>query len=352
MEKKEQSSILESINVYSILRDLLRNSWAILLGAIAVGMIVNLITHSKIENTYSTKATFVVTSRTSGNYAYNNLAAASTMAESVSNVLNSSLLKKKVCDDLGVASFEATMSAKVISDTNLMTLRVTSDSPQNTYRITRSVMKNMEELSRHVSSDMVLEVLQQPEVPIGPDLRVSTRKQMFKAAVIAGLGIAAVFALLSFLKDTVKSEKDLEDKLDAVCLGELYSYGSRSLFGKQQNKLLITELTAGFEFVERFKKLGARVASEAEKKDAKVILITSVREHEGKTTVAANIALALARKTEKVLLVDCDMRRPTLNNLLFDGEKIKGVTLIEAIEKDLTLDDALIKDRKRGFSLL
>ena len=351
-EKLKEGSILENINTYSILRDLLRSLWAILLGAAAVAMIVNMITHMRMESTYSTNATFVITSRTSGNYAINNLNAASTMATSCSNVLNSNLLRTKVCGDLGVSSFNATMSTKVITDTNLMTLKVTSDTPWNTYRITRSVMKNMEELTEHISSDMVMEVLQDPAVPVAPDVSVSTRGEMLKAGLIAAAGFAAVFAVLSYIKDTIKSEKDLEDKLDSVCLGELYSYGHRSITGKQKDKLLITELTAGFEFVERFKKLAARVSAEAEKHDAKVMLVTSVREHEGKTTVAANIALALAKKSDRVLLIDGDMRRPALSELFADEDvKLKG-SLADVIRGRVEPDDAVHFDVVRGIYLL
>ena len=356
MEKKmNPGSILDSINLYSMLRDVLRNLWAIILGAVAVAMIVNMITHVRIENTYSTKATFVVTSRTSGNYAYNNLNAASTMATSCSNVLNSSLLRKKVCDDLGVNSFNATMSTNVITDTNLMTLRVTSDTPQNTYRIIRSVMKNMEELSTHISSDMVMEVLQDPDVPLAPDISVSTRKQMVKAALLAGLGFTAVFMFLSFKKDTIKSESDLEDKLDAHSLGELYAYSKGkpgAIFSKKKNKLLITELTASFEFIERFKKLASRVSTEAEKNGAKVILVTSVREHEGKSTVASNIALALARKSDRVLLIDGDLRRPALGKLFLDDGVQIDISLQEVLEDKGSLEDALIHDEKRELYLL
>ena len=356
MEKKEQpSSILDRINPYSLLRDVLRNLWAIVLGAVAVGLIMNMYMHSKVENSYSTRATFVVTSKTSGNYAYNNLTAASTVASSLSNVLNSNLLRTKVCEDLGVKSFDATMSASVVTDTNIMTLRVTSDTPWNTYRITRSVMKNMELLTRHVSGDMMMEVLQEPAIPTAADSVLSIRRQMIKAAILGGLAFTALFLFLSYKKDTVKSEEELEDRLDAESLGELYAYPTRaggSPFSKKKNKLLITELTAGFEFVERFKKIAARVATEAEKADAKVILVTSVKEHEGKTTIASNIGLALARKTDSVLLIDCDMRRPKLTDLFTDEDKKPELSLMDIIEGNCTLNEALIHDKKRGVYLL
>ena len=149
MENQQNNdSLLEQLDFYSIVRDVLRNLLVIVLGALAVAMLVNVAARAEYRSTYSTNAVFVVTSRTSGNYAYNNLQAAATMAESYSNILGSNLLKKLVCRDLGVDSFNATMSAGAIEDTNLITLRVTSDTPENAYRITRAVMKNVSGLAR------------------------------------------------------------------------------------------------------------------------------------------------------------------------------------------------------------
>ena len=122
----ELSFLMEKLDLFSLFRDVLRNLWAILLGAMAVAMIVNMMVRAEFRSTYSTMATFVVTSKTSSNYAYSNLSAASNTASSFSNILNSNLLRKKVCQDLGTSTFRASASAKVINGTNLMTLRVTA----------------------------------------------------------------------------------------------------------------------------------------------------------------------------------------------------------------------------------
>ena len=100
--RQDIGSLFDELDMFSILRDVLRNLWVIILGALAVGMIVNMSVRADYQSTYSTTATFVVTSKNYSNYAYSNLNAANTMADSFSNILNSSLLKKKVCQYRGL----------------------------------------------------------------------------------------------------------------------------------------------------------------------------------------------------------------------------------------------------------
>ncbi|MBR5094183.1 MAG: polysaccharide biosynthesis tyrosine autokinase [Oscillospiraceae bacterium] len=354
--KQDLSSLLERVDLYSILRDTLRSLWAILLGAIAVAMIVNMSVRADFRSTYTTTATFVVTSRTSSNYAYSNLSAASTMASSFSNILNSNLLKKKVCQDLGMSSFRATTAAKVISGTNLMTLRVTADTPENTYRITRSIMDNVSDLTQFVSGDMVMEVLQDPTVPTKADASFSASGQTRKAFILSFLAIALVFMFLSYRKETIKSEKDLESKLDAKSLGMLHSeerYHTVSDWLKRRpKKHLVTELSAKFEFVERYKKIAAHVSSQGHRLGAKTILVTSVQEHEGKSTVSANLALTLVQQGYKVLLIDGDLRRPTQQTLFLDKDTKLKASLGSLLMGQATLGEAMIYDEDRDLDLL
>ena len=352
----EFSAILDRVDLYSILRDVLRNLWAIVLGAVAVAMIVSMVVRADFTSTYSTTTTFVVTSRTSSNSTYSNLSAATTMAKSFSNILNSSLLKKKVCQDLGVESFNATTSAKVITGTNLMTLKVTSDTPYNTYRIARSIMSNMNGLVQYVSTNMVMDVLQDPLVPTKADASFSARNQTSKAFLLTFAGLVLAYMYLSFKKTTIKSEKNLESMLEARSLGMIHhesSYGTLgSLLHHKKSKFLVTELTAKFEFVERFKKIAAHISGHAHKVGAKTILITSVQEHEGKSTVAANLALTLVQQSYKVLLIDGDMRRPTQNHLFLEPDTQLKATLGDLMIGQASMNDALYFDEARGLYLL
>lgn len=354
--RNDLSFLMDRVDFYSIFRDTLRNLWVILIGVIAIGMATSMYVKSEYKSTYTTTATFVVTSKTYSNNTYSNLSAASTMADSFSNLLNSNLLKKKVCQDLGMATFDATAKTNVITDTNLMTLRVTSDTPEKAYRIIRSIMDNIGDMTQYVSSNMVMDVLQDPAVPTKADKAATTRSQVVKAGMVGFALLTLTFMILSYKKETVKSEKDLENKLESKSLGMLYHEGKynslAALLRGRKNKYLVTDITARFEFVERFKKIATRVSSEAHKKNAKVILVTSVREHEGKSTVSANLALSLVQQSYKVLLIDGDMRRPTLNSIfLTKGEKL-DVTLAALLAGKAPMEEALYRYKETGLYML
>ena len=76
--------------------------------------------------------------------------------------------------------------------------------------------------------------------------------------------------------------------------------------------LLITNPTISFGYLEAFQKLSFRIHSEMKSKNQKVLLVTSIGENEGKSTVASNIALALAQNGSNVVLADLDLRRPAI----------------------------------------
>ena len=68
--------------------------------------------------------------------------------------------------------------------------------------------------------------------------------------------------------------------------------------------------------LERFKLLRYRLYRLREQRALRSVLVTSAIPREGKSMVAANLAATLAQATDQVLLVDADLRRPSLDSFL------------------------------------
>ena len=122
----------------------------------------------------------------------------------------------------------------------------------------------------------------------------------------------------------------------------------RYLLKKQRAALLITDPTTSFHFTETIHKLRHRVEQRMGKK--KLLMVTSVLENEGKSTVAVNLALAMAKKNRKVLLIDCDLRKPACAKILKVKWGQPGVRAVLGGEADAS--DRIIHDRSTGLDLL
>lgn len=93
--------------------------------------------------------------------------------------------------------------------------------------------------------------------------------------------------------------------------------------------------------MESYKKLAAKVEYQMAKNEQKVLVVTSVSENEGKSTVAANLAITLAEQSKRVLLVDGDIRRPS-QFLIFGMEPKEENELGEYLRGNGSLADVMV----------
>lgn len=82
----------------------------------------------------------------------------------------------------------------------------------------------------------------------------------------------------------------------------------------------------------------------------KSFLVTSAMPGEGKSTVSANIALALAMKGHSVILVDADLRNPSTAKVL--GMEEKDIGTLEVIKGDADIKDAVQSYKDSGVMVL
>jgi len=104
----------------------------------------------------------------------------------------------------------------------------------------------------------------------------------------------------------------------------------------QPSELLVTISSPRSPISEAYRTLRTNLQFVSPDKPLQTLLITSPGAEEGKSTMLANLAVAMAQGEKRVILVDCDLRRPTLHKL-FGLQQEKGLTSMIVDEK--ALDD-------------
>lgn len=159
-----------------------------------------------------------------------------------------------------------------------------------------------------ISSVEVVDPAVTPKIPVKPN-----RKKNLALGLVLGvmLGIGLVF-LLDYMDQSIKTAEDVRDKLGLAVYGIIPRIPFADEDAKLPRKRLITTLAPKAPVVEAFRALRTNLHYITGKEAHKVILVTSCLPNEGKSTVSGNLAVVLAQTGAKVLLVGCDLRRPSL----------------------------------------
>lgn len=352
-ERQSDQIRLLSFDWIVLIRDICKRWYLIVTVAVLAGIAAYLISDIRYVPNYTTTTTFVVSKQDSSATVYQNLSATTSLASVFSEVLNSSILRTTVLEQVGLDSFEGTIQAGAVPETNLLTLQVTDANPRTAFLVTKAIVENHKVVSYQVMGDTVLEVLQKPKVPTYPSNSSMAMRNLKRATVIAAVAMCVLLGVISYLRDTIRSRTEAKEKLDCRCLGEICherKYKTlRAMLKRKKTSILITNPATSFQFVETFRKLRRKVERYLPKEGG-VLMVTSILENEGKSTVSVNLAMALARKNKRVLLVEADLRKPACHKILdLDAH---GAGTIDVILKNATLDEAVITDQQTGLDLL
>ena len=305
-----------TIEWHSLVKDIIKNLWIVVLVAIMGYMGIFIASKSVYKPEYTSSAMLVVNSGTNANNAYSSYTVSSEMANVLTNVFVQPAMKAKAAEFAGKDGFRGSVSASVLSSTNFIEVKVTSDDPQNSYELLSAILEVYPEISENVFENAKISVLRLPSMATTPSNSMSYSN---RDLIIGGCVTVALFAIivLSIIRDTVKNEDSFENKIDAKLLGcivhEKKQLSFKDRLKKKKRGLLIdSNAFVTLSFVESFSKIAAKIEYTKNEKGSKVYAISSVTENEGKSTCAANIALSLANRGHKVILVDLDCKKPAL----------------------------------------
>jgi tyrosine-protein kinase Etk/Wzc len=176
-----------------------------------------------------------------------------------------------------------------------------------------------------ISSINVIDPAKLPRKPVKPD-----KMKNVVLALLVGLMLGGGLAFFTeYLDDTIKDGEEARRLLGLPIMATIPFITGDKSDQQEYAPSLISHLNPKASVTESFRSLRTSIHFSAISKEKKVILVTSNFPSEGKTTVIANLAVTMTQTGAKVLLIDCDMRRPS-QHTLFKQEKIPGLSEILA----------------------
>lgn len=325
--KKSKSWFTITFEWNSLIRDLVRNVWVIFLTALIAYMGIQVYEKSIYTPSYTSSSILVVRAKVGSSGIYSNLASSSEMATIFTKVFQQQSMKKLAAENVGLTSFNGTITAEVTGTTNLLNVSVKSKDPELSFRLLTSVLEVYPSISDTIFSDAVIDVIKNPDMPTSPSNSPLTTYRT-QIVLLAMVFAAALIVLFSLMRETVKEEKGFTDKIDAELIGTV-THEQAHLSRKEKRKkkkraLLINDAYSSLKFTEDYQKLATKLEYVQKRKNKKVFAITSVAENEGKSTVAANLAIALSGRGYKVALLDLDMRKPSMYKIFDYNQEMEN----------------------------
>jgi capsular exopolysaccharide synthesis family protein len=265
------------------------------------------------------------------------------LVQSFSQLATTPAVLQPVIDTLDLDTTPAALAANVSATTPLNTVIVevtaVSSSSEQAARIANAVTSSLAIVGQDLAPEgpdgapsITLETVstaQAPLNPYSPNLML-----LIATGTLLGLAAGAAFAVLRDMLDTrVRDEKDLALVSDAPLLGKVGAKSRKDPAGIAMHVMPRSTIAEGYRRIQtnlEFIEVDHR---------PRTIVVTSSVAKDGKSTTAVNLALALAERSSRVLLIDADLRRPSIAEIC-GVEADVGLTTV--LVGAITAEDAIV----------
>lgn len=349
---------LSNINPYTLAKDFFQN---ILLCVMAffIGVFgIDIYSEAIYVPVYTSSMTVSINKDVQFSRFYDDLSSTIEIAEVLKNVFSSEVLRLRVEEQTGT-KFTGEITSSAIAQTNFITITVTEKTPQKAFDALVAVYDNYDkDFNNSVFDNIRTNVISAPTVPTGPSNVKVNKAFGKKLGVLLACVVALLILFISFIRDTVKQPSDVENSIDGELLGVIYHEKikkKRRIDGTgKSNLLIVTNPLISYGFSESIKKIAVKIYYKLKGKHAKRVLITSVDQHEGKSTISTSIALQMMKGNEnqRVLLVDADLRKPAIRFLFPEINFEKEHSIFEYLRGNIPVSDIIMHDPESGLDII
>ena len=247
--------------------------------------------------------------------------------------------------DITAGQISPTLSMASVSETGVVAVKSTTKNAQLAADIVNAVMEDApDEIIRVVGAGSI-EIIDRAKVPIFPDSRGEINKGMRGALYGAAVG-ALILAILFLLNQKITSANDIKENYNPPVLASL----QRVSASKAEPSAFMLNNQSPMEVMESYAKLRMNLLYTLVGKKSHSVVITSSISREGKTTIAANLAISCAMGGKKVLLVDADLRRGCQRDVFEFDKHARGLS--DILVGKCKWQDTILKDIRETLDLM
>lgn len=340
------------INFKRLIDAVLQKSWTIFLVATICSAVILVGTIFFVTPQYEASAMFYINNSdisvggASLSLTASDISASRGLVDTYIVILNTRETMNHVIDyagvDLSYSQIRGMISAEAVEETEVFRVTVESPNPNEAEIIANAIAYILPKRISSIVEGTSAKVVDAAVLPTSPSSPSYTRNTMlgFALGLLMSVG---VIVLREIIDITIRSDEDVKQVCSHPILAEVpdmsapskggsyYYYGESgkkgtkkkgSAYGaaakqpEKQREIIGPDIS--FAASEAYKLLRTKLQfSFADDNDCHVIALSSAMSGEGKSLTAVNLAYTLSQLDKKVILIDCDMRRPTL------AEKLK-----------------------------
>lgn len=359
MNEEKKVTQWSHVSFYCLARTMLRNCWMIVATALIFSMSASLFLTWFRAPRYQSTMTYAVTARTTSFLSSGNLTSTKEVAAVLSELLETDLISDSIrAADPRLENFTGSISAKQLGESNFIIVTATASTPEQAFLALDALSDTFPNFADFISGRSVLNILRNPSVSSAPSNQLNSTRICRIAGLVGAALMAVILCYLSIRSETIQTRTGARHLLDAPIIASIsHERKNRTLKSALQRtvqQVKVFSPTTSFTYTEQINTICSQLEHEARVRDRKIFLITGVGENEGKSTVAANVAAALALKGHNVALVDCDLRKPAMNRF-FDNQYKSSLPLNKLLAKPYSRDNlrqCMVRHEQLGLYML
>ncbi len=342
MKEKTKSNDAIEIDLGRIWKAVWHRAWLVFLVAILCGAMTFVGTHLFATPKYKASAMFYVNNNsismgdTSFSLSQGDITAAKSLVDTYIVILTSKSCLNDVIDyansNLSYGELKSMISAAAVNATEIFEVKVTSPDPQEAEKLANAIAYILPKRISSIVEGTSANIVDYAVTPTSPSSPGYTSNALL-GFIIGLVVMVLILALREIFDVTIRSQEDIEQCCDHPVLasvpdmlshqsgGDYYGYGEKKNSARHSSsnnkKVALVGKNISFVASEAYKLLRTKLQfSFVDEVKCPVIGISSALAGEGKSLSSVNIAYTLSQLDKRVLLIDCDMRRPSLSTKL------------------------------------